>query len=165
MCKVRDIDVCDKKVCVYTIDGKRYESDWFSDPERKNVCGEDKFTALERAYYDMIIDSNPIDPGMVIHWTVARKREDPDCVYVSRHAFQRMKERNGWNKKTSIRMAKKIYNNGLNPDEVHGVYRPWVMNRLKKEPSATLKLYGQNLYVFDNQILITTYRAKKYSFA
>ena len=34
-------------------------------------------------------------------------------LVITKHAYTRMKERNGWNKKAATRMVSKIYNDGL----------------------------------------------------
>lgn len=160
MCEVRNIEDCRKKVYIYLQDGTQVSSDWFEDNERKNTCGEDRFTMLEKENYDRLIADNRISPDKIDSWSVGRDK-DPECVYISRHAFDRMKERNGWNRKTSVRMVRRIYDCGILPDDVHGPYRNWVQHRKKKDPKATYRFYGQNLYVFDNNVLITVIQAKQ----
>ena len=58
-------------------------------------------------------------------------------------------------------MTKKIYDNGTDPEDVRGEYRPWVKHRAQTHPDCLLKFYGQNLYVFQNNILITVLTGTK----
>lgn len=37
-------------------------------------------------------------------------------LVITKHAYTRMKERNGWNKKATVRMVSRIYNKGMRPD-------------------------------------------------
>jgi len=161
MCKVKNIEECAKKLYVYTTNGETFCSVWFTDDERKNTYGEDIFTALEREHYEHILKENAIKEEDVLRWSVNRDKAEEDCVFISRHAFDRMKERNGWNKKTAIRMIKKVYDFGVDPENVKGEYRAWIKHRESKYPDSVLKMYGQNLYVFKNNILITVLQASK----
>jgi len=162
MCKVKDIEECAKKVFIYLNNGEVYSSPWFYDEERKNSYGESVFTELERENYDKLIENNNLSEDEIIHWSVNRaKQEESDCIFISRHGFDRIRERNGWNKKTAMRMILKVYNDGLAPEEVKGDYRPWVRQRAEKHPNSVLRLYGKHLYIFENNILITVIPAVK----
>lgn len=162
MCKVKDIEECAKRVCVHTMKGETFASEWFFDDERKNTYGADIFTRLEKEHYERVLKENNLTEKDVKKWSVNReKASEKDCVFISRHAFDRMRERNGWNKKTAMRMTKKIYDNGLDPDEVKGEYRPWARYRAQTHPDCMLKFYGQSLYVFQNNILITVLQGTK----
>ena len=161
MCKVKDIEECAKKVYVYTKKGEVLSSQWFCDDERKNTYGEDIFTDLEREHYESILKENSLTEEDVRNWSVNRDKAEEDCIFISRHAFDRMRERNGWNKKTAIRMTKRIFDDGIDPDAVRGEYRPWVRYRAQTHPDCLLKFYGQNLYVFQNNILITVLQGTK----
>lgn len=161
MCKVKNIEECAKKVYVYTNDGKAFSSEWFYDDERKNTYGAEVFTLQERKHYNELLEKNHVKEEDITHWAVNRDKSESDCVFISRHAFDRMKERNGWNKKTALRMTKKVYDNGLAPSQVKGEYRAWALHRAAKYPESTMKFYGQNLYVFQNNVLVTVLQAKK----
>ncbi len=155
MCKVKDIETCDKKMVVLSVSGEVIESEWFNDPERKNTFGQEILTIEEERHISEICD-----PENILSWHVSRKRED-DCIYISHHAFDRMRERNGWNKKTALRMVKKIYDNGLSPYEYKGQFAAWAKYRAKQCPNVTLKMYGNSMYVFDNNVLITVLLGRK----
>lgn len=165
MCKVRDIETCEKKVVIYLWNGEHVSSEWFDDEERKNTFGDDRFTSAEMMRYKNLISENGINEEDIEHWAVQRNKDEADCIYISRHAFDRMRERNGWNKKTALRMIKKVYDTGLNPDEVKGEYRAWIKERAKKHPEVIIKFYGQTLYIFDNRVLVTAIHGNKLKFA
>ena len=162
MCKVNDIEECAKKVYIFLNNGEIYASAWFKDEERKNSYGQDVFTSLEKEKYNELIEENNLDEEDILHWSVNRdKVQEKNCIFISRHGFDRIRERTGWNKKTALRMVARVYDEGLSPDEVRGDYRPWVKQRAAKSPESELRLYGQYLYVFENNILITVIPAVK----
>lgn len=165
MCKVRNIEDCQKKMIIHTINGQEYASDWFTDEERKGSLARNRFTTAEQTRYDALVEDNGIDEDYISHWAIQRNKCDADCIYISRHAFERMRERNGWNRKTALRMVQRVYDTGLSPEDVHGPYRTWVRSQAKKNPNVMLKFYGQMLYVFDNRILVTVIHGniKKYA--
>ncbi len=77
-------------------------------------------------------------------------------IYISDHAMKRIKERNGWGKKSSIRMIKKIYDEGLTPENVKGKYAAWVRNKVATANAGDyFRLYGESLYVFNKETLVT----------
>ena len=165
MCKVRDIETCEKKVVIYLWDESYRASEWFKDDERKNSYSDDRFTQAEEDRYLSLREEHGIKDEDIEHWAIQRNKTEEDCIYISRHAFDRMRERNGWNKKTALRMVKKIYDNGLNPGDVKGEYQSWVRDRAKKHPEVIMKFYGQMLYIFDNKVLVTTIHGNKMKYA
>ena len=52
-------------------------------------------------------------------------------LVITKHAYTRMKERNGWNKKAATRMVSRIYNDGMRPSQVKGYLKSWVNNKYK----------------------------------
>lgn len=161
MCKVKDIDECEKKIFVYLSDGRCFSTEWFADDDRKGNIA-DSFTETEQLHVDRVIEENNVSMKDIEKWAISRNKSDKDCIYISRHAFERMKQRNGWNKKTALRMVKKVYDNGILPEDAPAEYRPWLKRKEKKEPGTLYKLYGDMVYVFDNQVLITTMQANKF---
>ena len=79
-------------------------------------------------------------------------------VHISEHAYMRMRERNGWNKKTAKRMINKIYARGLRLDEVKGYKKKWMchrmINALKDDEYV---IYGDYVYIFREHVLKTTF--------
>ncbi|MCR4610575.1 MAG: hypothetical protein K5644_01630 [Lachnospiraceae bacterium] len=85
-------------------------------------------------------------------------REDT-YVHISEHAYKRMKERNGWNRKTANRMIKRIYINGQRPDEVKGYIKIWIVHKLGQvRENDEYVLYGDYVYIFNNNVLVTSFR-------
>ena len=85
------------------------------------------------------------------------KEDFKDTIFVSEHAFDRMKERNGWNRKAAIRMVKKIYDNGLRPNEAGGKAKKYMKNRAEHNPEDDIALYGEYIYIFRDNTLITAF--------
>lgn len=161
MCNVMDIEKCEKKIFLYLKDGRCVCTNWFKDDERKSST-MDFFTKEELINVEETLKTNEIEKENVSHWCVSRNKSDEDCVYISRHAFERMKQRNGWNKKTALRMVKKVYDNGVEPEQAPVEYRTWLRKKQKKEPETTYKMYGEMVYVFNNRVLITIMQANKF---
>ncbi len=84
-------------------------------------------------------------------------KKEENCVYISGHAFERLRQRNGWNKKTALRMVKKIYDNGISPEETAGYIRKWLNYKeaIHTEENSYFKIYGKYAYVFSSSVLLT----------
>lgn len=52
-------------------------------------------------------------------------------LVITKHAYTRMKERNGWNKKADTRMVSRIYSDGIRPEQVKGYLKKWVNTKYK----------------------------------
>ena len=87
---------------------------------------------------------------------------------VTRHGYDRMKERMGLGKKATERMIVKVYNEGLSCQELEDANLKEYMHRKGSDPASTksFKIYGQSLYCFatkhqvngiDEVCLITTF--------
>lgn len=80
-------------------------------------------------------------------------------VEVTRHAAERLKERSGLNKKAIQRIAEKAYAEGVKLNETHGRLYKWCVSvLLATEKRMTLRLYGDKLYIFGGQVLVTIYQ-------
>lgn len=80
-------------------------------------------------------------------------------VKVSRHAFQRIRERCGLNKKSAERLAQKAFDNGIRHGQTKGNLYKWVTAQyFKNENIDNLIIYGDNLYLFDGYTLVTVFR-------
>lgn len=156
MCIVKELAKADRKVIIQTKDGKNYSSDYFSaeggDEKIQNVLNHLK-------------NLNHLKENQIECWYLSC-RYDEETIYISEHALERLKERNNWSKKTSLRMIQKVYDEGLDPKDIHGPISKWIRTREKvKDEGDILKLYGQNLYIFNRQTLITVYPVPKNSSA
>ena len=77
-------------------------------------------------------------------------------ITVTRHAYLRMKERNGWNKKASERMAARIYLEGLRPEQVKGYLKGWINKKYSKNNQGNeFVLFGEMLYIFHGRTMLT----------
>ncbi len=81
-------------------------------------------------------------------------------LMISRHAYTRIKERNGWNRKAAIRMIPRVYSEGLRPSQVKGYLRQWVGEKVANaRPGHEFILYGERLYIFNGGTVITVLTA------
>ena len=78
-------------------------------------------------------------------------------IEITDHAYKRMKERNGWNKKAASRMAERAFERGkdLKGTDNHLV-RLWAMNRTK-DNDGIYKLYGKDVFIFHSRVLVTVF--------
>ena len=67
-------------------------------------------------------------------------------MFITEHAYERMKERNGLKKKSVRRIAERAYTSGLDIEDLNGQLQTWV--RTKCACDKTYKVYGDKLYVF-----------------
>lgn len=80
-------------------------------------------------------------------------------VIVTRHAADRMRERGGLNRKSIQRIANQVYFNGYPIERTKGRLRKWMYKISKSNPSAqNLRIYGDKLYIFSNDVLITVFK-------
>lgn len=91
--------------------------------------------------------------GPIYELSGSRCSED---IVISKHAYTRMKERNGWSKKTSTRMIQKIYSDGLRPNQVKGYLKGWVNGKADyTREDSELILFGEKLYIFNGNTMLT----------
>lgn len=165
MCNVSALKESEKKIHVVLKNGNVYSSEWYLDNDSCKKEGAINCTEKEYELYQNILSSHNITEQDVKEFYISRKREN-DNVYISDHAMDRLKERNGWSRKTALRMIQKVYDNGARSGEIKGHIATWVKN---KESFSTKGdyyiLYGQNLYIFNHNTLVTVIHApKKHNF-
>lgn len=78
-------------------------------------------------------------------------------VTVTKHAQERLKERNGLSKASANRMAKRAYMEGVPYIAMKGRLSKWVTKSVKGglAPVKDARLYGDKLFLFDGTTLIT----------
>lgn len=77
-------------------------------------------------------------------------------IIITAHAGRRLKERSGLNKKSIRRIAERAYLNGIKHSEVKGNLRKWVDGiYLSEENANNIRLYGDKIFLFHNNLLIT----------
>lgn len=75
---------------------------------------------------------------------------------VSKHAKQRLRERNGLNKKSTDRIAERAFNEGITHAETTGNLNKWITSLYFKNTDANnIRLYGDKAYIFANTTLVT----------
>lgn len=77
-------------------------------------------------------------------------------MIVTKHAKKRMKQRCGLKEKSSDRIAKIAYENGLRHGDCTGNLKKWVDSLYFKERTANqIRLYSDKAYIFTGAKLIT----------
>lgn len=153
MCDIQDINKGEKRITITLKNGLKFVSQWFTDDNGDKALNN--VTSKEDEVLKELIKIHNIAEEDIEEWFISRRRE-PGTLYISDHAMSRLKERNGWNKKTAMRMIPKIYDEGVNAKDVKGYLRPWAENKeAKKNPGEEYLLYGTNMYVFSHKTLLT----------
>lgn len=79
-------------------------------------------------------------------------------VEITRHAEQRMRERLGLNKKSIERIAQRAFDEGIRHSETKGRLNKWITSvYFKNESANNIRLYGNTLFIFDGNKLVTVY--------
>lgn len=77
-------------------------------------------------------------------------------IIITKHAYTRMKERNGWNKKTATRMVRRVYSDGTRHDQVKGYLKKWLKTKYEySNDGDEYILYGEKLYIFNGIKMLT----------
>ena len=153
MCKVKLISDNEKQIVVRFTDGKVVRSKWFSDFSEP-VLNTVNSTDLElQIYGDICLKNNDSD---VKSWSIKFKNNEDDTYYITSHAMKRLKERNGWNRQTSLRMVKKVIDKGVSVDETKGYLKHYAERKLNfNSIDCDMIFYGDKIYVFKGKNLIT----------
>lgn len=151
MCKVKRLAECNKRVAITTTDRGVLFSSWYDASDDENIM------------YDHFRKEKGLAEKDIVSWTVHRDKRDSDTVYISDHAEKRLKERNNWNRKTALRMVKKVYDTGKRSSELTGYIKKSIKSLEKREPKLFIA-YGEDVYIFDNNILVTVFPAKTNAF-
>ena len=80
-------------------------------------------------------------------------------VHASKHAYEAAKERLGWKKKTLDNMLERVFNNGIKHSDTKGQLNKYITKLwFKYETANNIRIYGQDVYFFNDMKLITLYR-------
>ena len=75
---------------------------------------------------------------------------------ISEHAKERIKERCGFNKNATERMANKAFEEGITHSQTKGRLNKWVTSLYFKNKKANnIRLYGDKAYIFCDKVLVT----------
>ena len=79
-------------------------------------------------------------------------------IIITDHAYDRMKERLGWNKKAAERMAQKAFQEGIQHWETKGSLHRYLDSIYLSHRNATaMRIYGQAIFIFKEDKLLTVY--------
>ena len=149
MCMVKRFEEMEKKMYLTTKDGSIIDAGSVNIYKDKNECWDRVFEFLDDA------DNLEITDIASLHCELMN--EDEDTVYLTKHALERMRERNGWNEKTSFRMAVKIHDKGIDlAKETLGYLSKWARRKKEKSPECDYIMYGNYVYVFAGNVLLTS---------
>jgi len=80
-------------------------------------------------------------------------------VIVTKHAYDMGKSRLSLKKNSISNIAKKAFNTGLSHHQAKGSLKKYVTKLFFKNKKANnIKIYGENVFIFSNNILVTLYR-------
>lgn len=70
-------------------------------------------------------------------------------VYVTKHGYERMKERMGLNKSAARRMSQRAFENGLSLDRVSGALLRYIAQKDELHPKNNIiRIYGETVYCY-----------------
>jgi hypothetical protein len=154
MCVVKELNESERMVIIVLNGGEKITSDWYEDKSEK-VDNCVNRTEKEVSEYRKLCDESGISDDDVKMWFTSRKKDKTD-IYISEHAFDRMKERCGLSRKAAFRHIKKVIDNGQDIGEVKGYLAPWARHKeLTKKKGERFILYGDFVYVFNYETLVT----------
>lgn len=79
-----------------------------------------------------------------------------EALHVTKHAENRLKERNGLNKKSIERISKKALEVGIKHSETKGKLNKWITSLYFYNKKANnIRLYGDKAYIFCDEDLVT----------
>lgn len=85
-----------------------------------------------------------------------QQNKTEEITIVTKHAEKRLKERLGLTKKSLQRITDRAYTDGISHKETKGNLKKWMDSVYLKEKTANnMKLYGDKIFLFDRNILIT----------
>lgn len=79
-------------------------------------------------------------------------------IEITNHAFDRAKERLSLNRKSFQRLAEKAFSDGLKHSDVKGrLHRYLDKTFLEYRQASNIRIYGENMFLFRDNVLITVY--------
>ena len=80
-------------------------------------------------------------------------------VIITNHAFERAKERLRWNNKVLIKMANKSFFDGIKHKDTNGKLNKYITKLwYDYKHCNNIRIYGENLFFFTDNKLITLYQ-------
>jgi hypothetical protein len=154
MCNVQLLRDSERQINIKTTTGEVYASDWYVETNTRSQATntEAGSKAVETVMREFSINGDDVEEIFL-----NRKKEE-GTIYITDHAEGRLKQRNGWNKNTAIRMIKKVYDEGTRAEDVKGYLAPWFRHKTEEgNPGDEFVLYGDMVYLFNGQSLLTAF--------
>lgn len=80
-------------------------------------------------------------------------------IIITQHAYDRAKQRFSWKPDVLDKMAKKAFIEGIQHKELKSKLHKYITKIWFKHRSCNnVRIYGENIFFFSNNILITTYQ-------
>lgn len=80
-------------------------------------------------------------------------------INITDHAYERAKERLGWKREVMDKMASKALNLGIKHKDTKGSLNKYITKLWFEYKSCNnVRIYGENIYFFSGNTLITLYR-------
>lgn len=80
-------------------------------------------------------------------------------VIITKHAYERAKERLRWKHKVLDKMAEKAYLDGIKHKDTKGSLMKYLTKLwFKYKHCNNVRIYGENIYFFSDNVLITIYQ-------
>lgn len=77
---------------------------------------------------------------------------------ITRHAFQRAKERLGLSQDAFRRISAMAFCYGMPGEKTKGRLRQFIESKNYHNPDNIVRLYGENLFIFKHDFLVTVYQ-------
>ena len=78
---------------------------------------------------------------------------------ITNHAEIRARQRFSWKRRTLDRMSRKVFKYGIKPEDTKSKLHKYIVGLQKDYPHANnIRVYGQDIYFFNNDCLITLYK-------
>ena len=157
--EVKTMQDCKKRVVVKLKSGEMLFTNWYEDNSEKM---EQRINCTEKSFDEknVLLKNTELKDEDVLVWYTQRFKDGKD-ILITDHAFKRLKERNGWSKKSSLRMVKRVFEEGKTLSKLNGALRKWVAYKKSNDPSHEFIVYGEKLYVFQTTTLITVINIPK----
>lgn len=90
-------------------------------------------------------------------------RKENLMIAVTTHAKRRLKERCGVNKQSAVKMAERAFRQGISFDNAGDSIKKYISSvyLCHQKMCNNIRIYGDMVYIFDNQTLITVYPIPK----
>ncbi len=94
--------------------------------------------------------------GKLMSYEAGKDVRNSSTIVISEHAYVRLKERNGWNRKAATRMIDKVYRRGLRPKQIKGYLKYWINRKAEYGVEGSeYVLFGEKLYIFMGNVMVT----------